>query len=507
MAKKKLSQRSKSHQRRQSATSTLKVTAAPSAKKLTKLDKSNTNTNTNANANSSDHHKKKKSIRAAHLLAPDPRYILFDALRQRKSGGGGGGKRSHDHASFFVLAAALGLCARSTMENRLHFLYDLFHPHDGYGGVATATSMEFGGKLLSMDELMTMTFTTLRALSGIMHGHIDHVPTNMHDVRHAIIVLIKNLEQNSRGHHKFSHNDGLSWLDFERFVHNCVLPSAPWLVGVLDDAVFQEIEGRMTKTTKNGSASSQDSKSKTHSDPYSRRGTSSSTTEGKETTKAGGRKKEEWGSRATKFAASSKGVIEINIISLASSSGGTHTHEDRAEQMQDGSGGSGGSRSSGGGAGGTAFAAHLRPMMNQVVQQSSRRTKAKSLDGAGIVSWNSRVSFYDTGEGTEAAKFSWSYGIDLELRIGETVCGGCFVDLYALLDSGQFGMQVAVRSARKRDKVSWGGGIIGKIRLCGSHISREKIEAIESERMEERRRQAKKEKERERQEEEEEEAW
>ena len=408
------------------------------------------------------------------------------------------------------------------MENRLHFLYDLFHPHDGYGGVATATSMEFGGKLLSMDELMTMTFTTLRALSGIMHGHIDHGWTNMHDVRHAIIVLIKNLEQNSRGHHKFSHNDGLSWLDFERFVHNCVLPSAPWLVGVLDDAVFQEIEGRTTNTTKNGSASSQESKSKTHSDPYSRRGPSSSTTEGKETTKVGGRKKEEWGLRATKFAASSKGVIEINIISLASSSGGTHTHEDRAEQMKDGSGGgSGGGGNSGGsggggggghsrssgGAGGTAFAAHLRPMMNQVVQQSSRRTKAKSLDGAGIVSWNSRVSFYDTGEGTEAAKFSWSYGIDLELRIGETVCGGCFVDLYALLDSGQFGMQIAVRSARKRDKVSWGGGIIGKIRLCGSHTSREKIEAIESERMEERRRQAEKEKERENAVEEEEEAW
>lgn len=372
------------------------------------------------------------------------------------------------------------------MEARLHFLFDLFHPQDGYGGVATATSMEFGGKLLSMEELMVMTFTTLRALSGIMRGHLDHVRTNMNDVRHAVVVLIKHMEQNGRGHHKFSHMDGFSWLDFEQFVHNCVLPSAPWLYGVLDDGVFQEIEGR--KTMKNGA-----NESKTNQDPYARRGSKSSATD-KATTTTTGRNKEEWGPRATTFATSSKGVLEINIISLASSSGGSHTHEDRAEMK----------RGSGGG-GGTAFAAHLRPMLNRVMQQRARCTKAKSLDGAGIVSWNSRVSFHDTGEGTEAAKFSWSYGIDVELRVGETVCGGCFIDLYALLDSGQFGMQVAVRSARKRDKVSWGGGIIGKIRLCGSHTSREKIEAKESERMEEKMQQVQREMEREREKKEEEE--
>jgi len=61
----------------------------------------------------------------------DPRDILFNALRQRSSGTNKPRHQSHHECSFFVAAAALALSANSTMENRLHFLFDLFHPYNG----------------------------------------------------------------------------------------------------------------------------------------------------------------------------------------------------------------------------------------------------------------------------------------------------------------------------------------------------------------------------------------
>lgn len=95
------------------------------------------------------------------------------------------------------MAAGLGLCATSSMESRLHFLYDLFHPE--YGSVATPTDMECGGRLLSMQELIFLSFTVLRCLNCWMHGHIDHVELSMHEVKHSVVGCVRNMEGDVRG--------------------------------------------------------------------------------------------------------------------------------------------------------------------------------------------------------------------------------------------------------------------------------------------------------------------
>lgn len=82
------------------------------------------------------------------------------------------------------------------MENRLHYLYDLFHPHDGFGGVEKPINMDSdsNNRVLSTKELIFMSFVTLRALNGIMHGHVDHIQITMHDVKHSMLTLVKNME-------------------------------------------------------------------------------------------------------------------------------------------------------------------------------------------------------------------------------------------------------------------------------------------------------------------------
>ena len=109
-------------------------------------------------------------------------------------------------------------------------------------------------------------------------------------------------------------------------------------------------------------------------------------------------------------------------------------------------------------------------MLAGVQQTASRSSKPRALDGAGIISWNARLYFTDTGEGTEAATEGLTYGFDIELRVGGTVCGGCFVNMFKLMDGGRFGMQVQMRSVR--GKRGWGGGRIGKLRLSAEHIPR-----------------------------------
>jgi hypothetical protein len=178
---------------------------------------------------------------------------------------------------------------------------------------------------------------------------------------------------------------------------------------------------------------------------------------------------EQYGQRAIDFRQSSKGILEVSVISLASKEV-QQNHQNESMKSSSSNGG-------------TAFTAHLRPLLNRTLQRVSRKTKSKCLDGAGIVSWNSKLTFTDTGEGSEAARKKWKYGLDVELRVGEAVCGGCFVDMFELLDSGQFGVQVEVRSARKSDKVSWGGGKIGKIRISAIHINRKTIEEREEKRV------------------------
>ena len=466
----------------------------------------NANANNNANNNKSRKDKvtirtnKKQSPKTKHrkslFFLPDPRDIMFDALRQRSTGIHKPKSQVHHEASFFVAVAALGLCARSTMENRLHFLFDLFHPQSGYGGVVTPTDMESGSKLLSIRELSFLTFTTLRALSGIMHGYLDHVNVDRHNVKHSIVTLVKNMELSERD---FDHHDGFSWLDFEKLIHAWVLPEAPWLYGVLDDAIYLDQDDLVPETGSGRSGEKSKGSRGKNTDPYRRRRRRESPTKKKEAADSVDQnQKKEHGKRATKFRKSSKGMIEVSVISLASTSGGGHTHADRASVDSH--------KSMSHSSGGTAFTAHLRPMLHRTIQKMAKKTKPKSLDGAGIVSWNSKVMFTDTGEGTEAAERSWSYGLDLELRVGSTVCGGCFINMFTLLDSGQFGMQVPVRSARKRDKISWGGGIIGKIRISANHISREKIEMLEKQRADKKQKEEEERKRRE-QEEEENEEW
>ena len=336
-----------------------------------------------------------------------------------------------------------------SLLHSLSFYFYSFSKKDG--GVVTPTDMESGSKLLNLRELSFLTFTTLRALSGIMHGQLDHVRTGSHEIKHSVVTLVKNMELLVRG---FNHHDGFSWLDFEKFVHLLVLPGAPWLYGVLDNAISLNNEDTLL-----------DSPKKKNKDPYRRQNSNQKQNNERKDNEQKETKKIEYGKRATKFRLDSKGLLEISIISLASQSGGTHTHADRSQTTV--------------ATGGTAFTAHLRPILNKTMQKMARKTKPKSLDGAGIVSWNTKVTFTDTGEGKEAAERSWSYGLDIELRVGETVCGGCFVDMYTLLDSGQFGMQVPVRSARKRDKISWGGGVIGKIRISANHVTRKSLDEAE----------------------------
>ena len=132
---------------------------------------------------------KKRQARRLLLPISDCKTLLFDAFKQRNN------RQGHE-ASFFVVAVGLGLCAKSSMESRLHYLYDLFHPHDGYGGVEKPINMDSdsNNRVLSTKELIFMSFTTLRALNGIMHGHVDHIPITMHDVKHAMLTLVKNME-------------------------------------------------------------------------------------------------------------------------------------------------------------------------------------------------------------------------------------------------------------------------------------------------------------------------
>ena len=65
----------------------------------------------------------------------------------------------------------------------LSFYFYSFSKKDG--GVVTPTDMESGSKLLNLRELSFLTFTTLRALSGIMHGQLDHVRTGSHEIKHS----------------------------------------------------------------------------------------------------------------------------------------------------------------------------------------------------------------------------------------------------------------------------------------------------------------------------------
>ena len=259
---------------------------------------------------------------------------------------------------------------------------------------------------------------------------------------------------------RFDHKNGFSWLEFERFVHSYVLPSAPWLYGVLKDGVFQHLDQDVNKE--------QSLSTKKKIDPYK----ISATLNAHDAPPPQNKQEQQHGERALKFRESSKGLLEISVISLASQAGNRNSGAEQGATNV---------------TGGTAFAAHLRPLLNRTLQRVSKKTKAKSLDGAGIVSWNTKITFTDTGEGTEAARKNWAYGIDFELRVGETVCGGCFIDMYSLLDSGQFGVQVPVRSARKSDRVSWGGGFIGKIRISAAHIDRNRIEERESKRADQKR--------------------
>ena len=242
-------------------------------------------------------------------------------------------------------------------------------------------------------------------------------------------------------------------------MHSYVLPSAPWLYGVLKDGVFQYLDQDVNKE--------QTVIKKKKIDPYKTSATSNA-----HDAPPQDKQEQQHGERALKFRESSKGLLEISVISLASQVGNSNSGTEQGATSV---------------TGGTAFAAHLRPLLNRTLQRVSRKTKAKSLDGAGIVSWNTKITFTDTGEGTEAAQKNWAYGIDLELRVGETVCGGCFIDMYSLLDSGQFGVQVPVRSARKSDRVSWGGGFIGKIRISAVHIDRNRIEEREGKRADQKR--------------------
>ena len=130
-------------------------------------------------------------------------------------------------------AVGLALCARSRLDARLHFLYDLFHAHGGgYGGAHVKSDEEWGGKLMSKYELVFLAWSTLRALSALTHGNPDHVPTQMVELRHAVTHVVKSFES---GHRGFDHTHGFSWAEIEGLFHGFVFRGAAWLYGLLDE--------------------------------------------------------------------------------------------------------------------------------------------------------------------------------------------------------------------------------------------------------------------------------
>jgi hypothetical protein len=355
------------------------------------------------------------------------------------------------------------------MESRLHFLYDLFHAEGGYGGAHVASDMEFGGKLMTMKELIFMAWTTLRALCALSHGHVDHVHLSINEVKQSCLQLVRLMESNNRG---FDHRHGFSWLEFEKFIHSYVFSGAAWIYALIDDCSFtvdkkqtgqdQQKQNKKKKGVRsrgghNGRTSGQD-------DPYglpsSHQQAHHDSDESDEEEGENGEGRQKFGPRASKFRENSKGQIAVDVVSLASAD----------FKASGGSGGANRATSASAAEGGTAFMVVLRPMLGGVQQTAARRSKPRALDGAGIISWNARLFFTDTGEGTEAAIGALPYGFDIELRVGGTVCGGCFVDMCKLMDGGRFGMQVQMRSVR--GKRGWGGGRIGMLRLAGEHIPR-----------------------------------
>lgn len=379
-------------------------------------------------------------------LDHDPMMRLYNHLKQRNKS-----PSRSEECSYFVAATALALCSRSRMESRLHFLYDLFHSDGGYGGAHVASDQEFGGKLMTMKELVFMAWTSLRALCAISYGHVDHIDFSLHEVRQTCVQLVRLMESTNRG---FNHKQGFSWTEFERFIHSYVFSGAAWIYALLDDCSFTFSENNHGNSASlKGKLDFRHKKSSEGDDPYEISSLDAEYDLDKGHSKLSEEKK--YGPRASRFRASSKGQIVVDIVSLASS---------------DFDGSSKNATSASSAIGGTAFTCVLRPMLNNVQQTASRRSKPKALDGAGIISWNARVYFTDTGEGTEAASDKLKYGFDVELRVGETVCGGCFVDMFDLIDGGRFGMQVQMRSVR--GKKGWGGGRIGKLRLSAEHIPR-----------------------------------
>ena len=395
------------------------------------------------------HHDEKSSNTTNLNVSPehDPMMRLYNHFKQRNNS-----PSRSEECSYFVATTALALCSRSRMESRLHFLYDLFHSAGGYGGAHIASDQEFGGKLMTMKELVFMTWTSLRALCAISYGHVDHIDVSVHEVRQTCGQLVRLMESTNRG---FDHKQGFSWTEFERFIHSYVFSGAAWIYALLDNCSFTFSEMNHSDSAKlKNKFGLRHRVSKETDDPYEIPSFKTEYDLDKDHSKLCEEK--EYGIRASRFRANSKGQIVVDIVSLASS---------------DFDGSSKNATSASSAIGGTAFTCVLRPVLNGVQQTASRRSKPKALDGAGIISWNARVYFTDTGEGTEAASEHLKYGFDVELRVGETVCGGCFVDMFDLMDGGRFGMQVQMRSVRGNK--GWGGGRIGKLRLAAEHIPRQ----------------------------------
>lgn len=150
-----------------------------------------------------DKNKKNKKDQTPFMSLPSSKATLFNSFKQRNQHKNG--HRHHHHhaeeASFFIIATCLGLSSKSSMEHRLQFLYELFHPRKSYGGLERAVDMDSNKhvQLLSMKELIFMSFTLLRSLNGIMYGHIDHIHIAYKDVKHSIVALVKNMEASIRG--------------------------------------------------------------------------------------------------------------------------------------------------------------------------------------------------------------------------------------------------------------------------------------------------------------------
>ena len=376
------------------------------------------------------------SEHALELAEPDCHGFIFRAFQQRLGD-------QDPRVLLHVALAGFALCSQSTVEHRLRFIFSMFAKSEKFLFRGSAREhLQRGSEptlTLSLNEFCVCLWTALRAIGCLSNAHFDHVNLSLREVKDSCMHTLQNMKRTVRN---FRPEEGIHFRDFEIFVHSFIMPCAPWLYNFLDNSSIFVYDPQEAQGLEPASASPDHGQTQTLSSQFTIPKLSSPAAA------------VEYGSRAGAFRANSKSILSICIVSMTSASAKSSERPEATSEAPRPSNT----------IGGTGFAIHMRRMLNNVQQDKWSHTPGRALDGARIITWNSHLKFSDSGEGTEAAENEWSYGLDIEVRVAEAVCGGCSVDIFKLVDASKFGMQVPVHAIRMPDK-SWSGGIIGQLRL------------------------------------------